>query len=75
MTDYENQPYAIPLYDLVEDYLDEFIDRIKSLRASARSEDLFAFTWKPKQIHVTTNQVHKTCREEINEILDDMQND
>ena len=71
MTDYDlkNQPY---LYDLVDDYLDEFIDRIKSLRAGARSKDLFAFTWKPKQIHVTTNQVHKTCREEIKKILDGM---
>ena len=71
MTDYDlkNQPY---LYDLVDDYLDEFIDRIKSLREGARSKDLFAFTWKPKQIHVTTNQVHKTCREEIKKILDGM---
>ena len=66
-------------YDLVEDYLDEFIDRIKSLRASARSEDLFEFqrlrqrAFTPSEAPsldniLTRNQI----REEIKEILDDM---
>lgn len=53
-------------YDLVEDYLDEFIDRIKSLRASARSEDLFQWTCTRKRSYI------QGVRDEINEILDDM---
>ena len=53
-------------YDLIEDYLDEFIDRIKSLRASARSEDLFPWTCTRKRSYILG------VRDEINEILDDM---
>jgi hypothetical protein len=60
-------------YDLIESYLDELIDRIKSIRAYARDEELFGTPIV--EIDGVYNSSFDSVYDEIREIMTEVRDE